>query len=143
MFFFFLDGIVLSPILSRMLCKFLQVSLKLLVYFLRSTVLKQIPHCSCGLSRPSLFPGHITGLRFLAHPRYDHMLSSGQENLDKRNMATSSLASNLWSDPLNQCSPLGRLWFLPSEFLVMSENIVGMATGRMLVASSGWSQKYC
>ena len=81
------NGVVLSPILSRMLCQYLQVSLKFFVCFLGSVFFRQIPHCSPGLPRPPLLPANI--FQPSLPDRYGHVLSSGQQNLGERNMTTS------------------------------------------------------
>lgn len=84
--------VCLSPIMSRMLSESLQISLKFLVCFLRSIFFRKIPHCSPGLLRSHLLPGHI--FQPSLSVRYSHMLSSSQQNLSERNMTTFVFSRN-------------------------------------------------
>lgn len=85
-------GVLLSLIMSRMLSESLQISLKFLVCFLGSIFFRKIPHCSPGLLKSHLLPGHIFQPSFSV--RYSHMLSSSQQNLSERNMATFIFSRN-------------------------------------------------
>lgn len=59
------NGVFLSSILSRILSKSLHVSLKFLVCFLESILLRKNPYCLSGLPRSPL-PGYIAESHFLA-----------------------------------------------------------------------------
>lgn len=129
--------VCLSPIMSRMLSESLQISLKFLVCFLRSIFFRKIPHCSPGLLRSHLLPGHI--FQPSLSVRYSHMLSSSQQNLSERNMTTFVFSRN--SGIILKDRVVNWWVILPPHStrgtLGKCGDILAVTAGTMLLASSG------